>query len=144
MLYMLDWPFRGLKPCRCRRRFLFGFPILFHGYHHVLLGRLSSGQTGGVSRRRVISCSVTNRLCYPHRLGIFWYVTTLYSFDILLLNSQFIAYRLAATLGAKGRRVLTKKTLLDCDITEACEKILNPPAPIALRTSAGLMMGVVK
>jgi hypothetical protein len=53
-------------------------------------------------------------------------------------------HRLAATLGAKGRKGLNKKQILDCDITEACEKIINPPEPIALRTSAGLMMGVVK
>jgi hypothetical protein len=39
---------------------------------------------------------------------------------------------------------MTKKTLLDIDITEACDKILNPPEPIALRTSAGLMMGVIR
>ncbi|KAJ9096625.1 hypothetical protein QFC20_006387 [Naganishia adeliensis] len=51
---------------------------------------------------------------------------------------------LAATLGAKGRKGLNKKQILDCNITEACQKIINPPEPIALRTSAGLMMGVVK
>ncbi|KAI5450844.1 R8 protein [Naganishia albida] len=59
----------------------------------------------------------------PGGLGIFW---------------------LAATLGARGRKGINKKQILDADISEACQKIMNPPEPIALRTSAGLMMGVVK
>ena len=53
MLYMLDWSFGRSEPCRFRRRILYGLPILFHGCYHVLLGRLSSGQTGRVSHRRV-------------------------------------------------------------------------------------------
>ncbi|KAJ9105808.1 hypothetical protein QFC19_003376 [Naganishia cerealis] len=50
----------------------------------------------------------------------------------------------SATLGAKGRKGISKKQLQGCDIVAACDQIMNPPQPIALRTSAGLMMGVVK
>ncbi|KAJ9115494.1 hypothetical protein QFC22_005252 [Naganishia vaughanmartiniae] len=39
---------------------------------------------------------------------------------------------------------LNKKQIQACDIPAACEQIMNPPQPIALRTSAGLMIGVVK
>ncbi|KAJ9095012.1 hypothetical protein QFC21_005805 [Naganishia friedmannii] len=53
---------------------------------------------------------------------------------------------LAATLGSKSRnsKHLNKKQIQACDIPSACEQIMNPPQPIALRTSAGLMVGVVK
>lgn len=76
-------------------------------------------------------------------LGIFWYVSAFKHVRACLLNPD-IVLRLAATLGARGRKGINKKQILDADISEACQKIMNPPEPIALRTSAGLMMGVVK
>jgi hypothetical protein len=52
--------------------------------------------------------------------------------------------RLAATLGPKSKRGPSKRQILACDVSETCQKIIDPVEPLALRTSAGLLVGVVR
>ena len=49
-------------------------------------------------------------------------------------------YRLVATLGAKSNtKKLTKKAILDVNVKKACETIIEPEAPMALRLQSNLL-----
>jgi hypothetical protein len=51
--------------------------------------------------------------------------------------------RLVATLGAKSNtKKLTRKAILDVDVRKACETIMEPEAPMALRLQSNLLYGV--
>ncbi|GAA5941140.1 hypothetical protein JCM3775_001316 [Rhodotorula graminis] len=57
----------------------------------------------------------------------------------------FAVFWLAATIGAKGTtavRKLSRKELLTCNIVKACEKVIQPDEPLALRLSANLLFGI--
>ena len=47
-------------------------------------------------------------------------------------------------LAAHWDKKLTKQNVFSCDITESVENILNPTAPLALRVSGHLMLGIVR
>jgi len=48
--------------------------------------------------------------------------------------------RLVATLGAKSSaKKLTRKAITDVDVQKACETIMEPEAPMALRLQSSLM-----
>lgn len=51
--------------------------------------------------------------------------------------------RLVATIGSKssGKKV-TRKAIQEVDVQRACEKIIEPGAPIALRLQGNLLYGV--
>lgn len=51
--------------------------------------------------------------------------------------------RILATVGNKSvTKKVSKKAIEDVDLARACDKILRPGAPIALRLQAGLLFGV--
>ncbi|GJN91691.1 hypothetical protein Rhopal_004714-T1 [Rhodotorula paludigena] len=59
----------------------------------------------------------------------------------------FAVFWLAATLGSKGTtsvRKLSKKELLSCNVVKACEKVVSPDEPLALRLSSNLMVGIAR
>ncbi|BGP36800.1 R8 protein [Rhodotorula kratochvilovae] len=59
----------------------------------------------------------------------------------------FGVFWLAATVGARGSasvRKLSKKELLGCNIVKACEKVIQPDEPLALRLSSNLMFGITR
>ncbi|KAG8420558.1 R8 protein [Metarhizium acridum] len=61
----------------------------------------------------------------------------------LLIPGALLRYpRLVATVGKTGQRKLNRKALQDVDIPRACEKILDPGAPLALRLQGNLLYGV--
>lgn len=48
--------------------------------------------------------------------------------------------RLVATLGQKsGMKKINRKAILDVDVRKACETILAPDAPMALRLQSNLL-----
>lgn len=47
-------------------------------------------------------------------------------------------------LAAHWDKKLTKQNIFSCDITESVDSILNPTAPLALRVSGHLMLGIVR
>lgn len=50
------------------------------------------------------------------------------------------AYRLVATLGSKSTlKKVNRKAILDVDVPKACETILAPEAPMALRLQSNLL-----
>ncbi|KAH7336203.1 hypothetical protein BKA65DRAFT_402806 [Rhexocercosporidium sp. MPI-PUGE-AT-0058] len=52
---------------------------------------------------------------------------------------------LVATLGAKSNtKKVTKKAILDVNVKKACETIIEPEAPMALRLQSNLLYGVTK
>jgi hypothetical protein len=62
-----------------------------------------------------------------------------------MLASEIIAdvyTRLVATVGKGRQRKLNRKTLQGVNIPKACEKILDPGAPLALRLQGNLLYGV--
>ncbi|KJK82671.1 hypothetical protein H634G_01808 [Metarhizium anisopliae BRIP 53293] len=66
-----------------------------------------------------------------------------FSHEILSNNQYGVAtIWLVATVGKTGQRKLSRKTLQDVDIPRACEKILDPGAPLALRLQGNLLYGV--
>ncbi|KAG4436529.1 hypothetical protein IFR05_008003 [Cadophora sp. M221] len=53
--------------------------------------------------------------------------------------------KLVATLGAKSNtKKVTKKAILDVNVKKACETIIDPEAPMALRLQSNLLYGVTK
>lgn len=50
--------------------------------------------------------------------------------------------RLVATLGKGGQRKLNRKNIQDVNVPKACEKIIHPGAPLALRLQSNLLYGV--
>ncbi|GAA5864481.1 hypothetical protein JCM3774_005141 [Rhodotorula dairenensis] len=59
----------------------------------------------------------------------------------------FAVFWLAATVGSRGGtavRKLSKKELLSCNVVKACEKVIQPEEPLALRLSSNLMMGIAR
>lgn len=53
---------------------------------------------------------------------------------------KLIFYRLVATLGAKSNtKKVTRKAILDVDVQKACETIMEPDAPMALRLQSNLL-----
>ncbi|PVF94566.1 hypothetical protein CPB86DRAFT_765649 [Serendipita vermifera] len=69
-----------------------------------------------------------------------------YSSDLLARrDSGFSLLWLAATLGSKSTlKRLTKKSVLNADISHLCDLIATPAEPLALRLSSNLMMGVAR
>ncbi|KAI5477485.1 meiotic recombination protein REC8 [Pseudohyphozyma bogoriensis] len=71
-----------------------------------------------------------------------------YSTEILTRRKNgFGIYWLAATLGSKGGssfKKLTRKEVLGCDIAGACEKLIAPDEPLALRLSSNLLCGIAR
>ncbi|KAL6710837.1 R8 protein [Coniothyrium glycines] len=67
-----------------------------------------------------------------------------YSHEILTSRKYGVAtVWLVATLGAKpGSKRITRKQILDVDITKACRTITDPAAPMALRLQGSLLLGV--
>jgi hypothetical protein len=48
--------------------------------------------------------------------------------------------RLVATLGSKsGLKKVSRRAILDVDVPKACESILEPSAPMALRLQSNLL-----
>ena len=66
-----------------------------------------------------------------------WWVSVFCIFrDINLITPR----RLVATLGAKSNlKKVNRKAILDVDIPKACETILAPEAPMALRLQSNLL-----
>ncbi|GAA6035131.1 hypothetical protein JCM8097_006380 [Rhodosporidiobolus ruineniae] len=59
----------------------------------------------------------------------------------------FAVFWLAATIGSKGGtgvKKLTRAEVLKSSITKACEKVIEPDEPLALRLSSNLMMGIAR
>lgn len=51
--------------------------------------------------------------------------------------------RLVATLGAKSSlKRINRKQILDVDVSKACQTIVDPVAPMALRLQGNLLYGV--
>ncbi|KAG9247430.1 Rec8 like protein-domain-containing protein [Calycina marina] len=67
-----------------------------------------------------------------------------YSHEILTSRKYGVAtVWLVATLGAKsGTKKVTRKAILDVDVQKACETIIQPEAPMALRLQSNLLYGV--
>ncbi|RFU75842.1 meiotic recombination rec8 [Trichoderma arundinaceum] len=66
-----------------------------------------------------------------------------YSHEILN-NTQYgvATIWLVATVGKGNQRRLTKKAIQEVNVPKACEKILDPGAPLALRLQGNLLYGV--
>jgi cohesin complex subunit SCC1 len=47
-------------------------------------------------------------------------------------------------LAAHWNKKLTRAMIAKSDVIEACQSIMKPPAPLALRTSGHLLLGVVR
>ncbi|KWU43638.1 hypothetical protein RHOSPDRAFT_34786 [Rhodotorula sp. JG-1b] len=71
-----------------------------------------------------------------------------YNTEILTSRKGGLAvFWLAATVGSRGGtavRKLSKKELLSCNVVKACEKVIEPEEPLALRLSSNLMMGIAR
>ena len=53
--------------------------------------------------------------------------------------------RLVATLGSKSNlKKVSRKAILDVDVQKACETIVTPEAPMALRLQSNLLYGVAR
>ena len=52
------------------------------------------------------------------------------------------AHRLVATVGKGTQRKLNKKAIEEVDVPKACEKIIDPGPPLALRLQSNLLYGV--
>ncbi|TGO46298.1 hypothetical protein BOTNAR_0597g00020 [Botryotinia narcissicola] len=67
-----------------------------------------------------------------------------YSHEILTSRKHGIAtVWLVATLGSKSStKKITRKAILDVDVKKACNTILDPDAPMALRLQSNLLYGV--
>ncbi|KAK2813066.1 hypothetical protein FQN49_008329, partial [Arthroderma sp. PD_2] len=62
-----------------------------------------------------------------------------------LPQSGWFRGRLVATLGAKSTtRKVNRKAILDVDVPKACDMIIRPDAPMALRLQGNLLYGVSK
>lgn len=69
-----------------------------------------------------------------------------YSHEILTSPEHGVAtIWLVATLGSKSiARRLNRKAILDVDVPKACNVIINPEAPMALRLQGNMLYGVSK
>ncbi|KAK0112961.1 hypothetical protein ONS95_014677 [Cadophora gregata] len=69
-----------------------------------------------------------------------------YSHEILTSRKYGVAtIWLVATLGAKSNtKKVSKKAILDVNVKKACETIIEPEAPMALRLQSNLLYGVSK
>ncbi|BGP12824.1 R8 protein [Rhodosporidiobolus nylandii] len=71
-----------------------------------------------------------------------------YNTEILTSRKGGLAvFWLAATLGSKGTgavKKLSKAEILKSNIVRACEKVISPEEPLALRLSSNLMMGIAR
>lgn len=57
-----------------------------------------------------------------------------------VLENPTNRHRLVATLGAKSNtKKVTRKAILDVDVRKACETIVQPEAPMALRLQSNLL-----
>ncbi|ORY18856.1 Rec8 like protein-domain-containing protein [Clohesyomyces aquaticus] len=67
-----------------------------------------------------------------------------YSHDVLTSRKYGVAtVWLVATLGAKSNlRKINRKAILDVDVPKACQTIIDPAAPMALRLQGNLLYGV--
>lgn len=50
--------------------------------------------------------------------------------------------RLVATVGRGTQKKVNRKTIQEVNVPKACEKILDPGAPLALRLQGNLLYGV--
>ena len=50
--------------------------------------------------------------------------------------------RLAATIGKNSQKRLSRKAIQEVDVPKACNKIIHPEAPLALRLQGSLLYGV--
>lgn len=53
-----------------------------------------------------------------------------------------LTFRLIATVGKASNRKVTRKAIQEVDVPRACEKIIDPGAPLALRLQGNLLYGV--
>ncbi|OLL25915.1 Meiotic recombination protein rec8 [Neolecta irregularis DAH-3] len=69
-----------------------------------------------------------------------------YSQDILVKQKGgFSIIWLAATLGSKASfKKIQKRDIINVDVSKACQYIVQPPEPLALRLSSNLMVGVTR
>ncbi|GAA5849980.1 hypothetical protein JCM8547_000973 [Rhodosporidiobolus lusitaniae] len=71
-----------------------------------------------------------------------------YSTEILTSRKGgFAVFWLAATVGSKGGtavKKLSKAEVLKSNVVRACEKVIAPEEPLALRLSSNLMMGIAR
>ena len=59
---------------------------------------------------------------------------------IILTSALTSLDRLVATLGSKSSlKKVTRKAILDVDVQKACETIVTPEAPMALRLQSNLL-----
>jgi hypothetical protein len=57
-----------------------------------------------------------------------------------MTDQELTLCRLVATLGAKSNtKKVTRKAILDVDVRKACETIIQPEAPMALRLQSNLL-----
>ena len=59
-----------------------------------------------------------------------------------IIWSGLTFFRLVATVGKNNQRRLTKKAIQEVNVPRACEKILDPGPPLALRLQGNLLYGV--
>ncbi|GAA5832952.1 hypothetical protein JCM11251_000544 [Rhodosporidiobolus azoricus] len=71
-----------------------------------------------------------------------------YSTELLTSRKGgFAIFWLASTVGSKGgiaSRKLSKAEVLKSNVVKACEKVIAPEEPLALRLSSNLMMGIAR
>ncbi|SMR42052.1 unnamed protein product [Zymoseptoria tritici ST99CH_1E4] len=69
-----------------------------------------------------------------------------YSHEVLTSRKYGVAtVWLVATLGAKsGLKKVSRKAILDVDVAKACDTIVTPEAPMALRLQSNLLIGVTR
>ncbi|KAM3415757.1 hypothetical protein BST61_g9268 [Cercospora zeina] len=69
-----------------------------------------------------------------------------YSHEVLTSRKYGVAtVWLVATLGAKSTlKKVSRKAILDVDVAKACETIITPEAPMALRLQSSLLYGVTR
>jgi meiotic recombination protein REC8, fungi type len=55
---------------------------------------------------------------------------------------MLMKHRLAATIGKNSQKKLSRKAIQEVDVPKACDKIIHPEAPLALRLQGNLLYGV--
>jgi hypothetical protein len=61
---------------------------------------------------------------------------------LVLFYSLTLQYRLVATVGKSNQKRLTRKAIQQVNVPKACETIIDPGAPLALRLQGNLLYGV--
>lgn len=62
--------------------------------------------------------------------------------NVFFVKSDLLLCRLVATVGKSNQKRLTKKAIQEVNVPRACETILDPGPPLALRLQGNLLYGV--